>query len=162
MIGYTEFEAILARMFDVAEEDMSAFRARLRHLRYQGVPDKPRLGSGSRLKYEPVDLWECAVAMTLASYGFSPVRTVMVINRLRRDKIYDQVRMNEGDDLWLRMEVKGNVGRSTDVPAEILLGIDLMKLSGLMEWLDRVKSSLVVGRWHAVINISRLTREIER
>ncbi len=162
MIEYRELIDFLVKFFEIADEDISALRARLRHLRNNGVPDKPSVGSGTRLKFDKADVWEITLALSLVSHGLSPFRVLIILNGIRKQNYFKKVMTNEGDDLWLRVEVRGGVVRSTEEAAQVMLGHDLQTLPYFTEWLQRVENSPVSQRWHTFINLSRLTRVIER
>ncbi len=162
MIEYRELIDFLVKFFEIADEDVSALQARLRHLRNNGVPNKPSVGSGTRLKFDKADVWEITLALSLVSHGLSPFRVLIVINRIREQNYFRKVMTNEGDDLWLRLEVRGGVVRSTEEAAQFMLGYDLQPLSSVIEWLQKVENSSVSQRWHTFINLSKLTRVIER
>ena len=70
--SYKEIETALARMHDIHPSALKAFRARLRHLRNLGIPDLPKVGSGSRVAYSLDNAEELAFALELMQFGIAP------------------------------------------------------------------------------------------
>jgi hypothetical protein len=114
-IEYQQFEERLARLHEVADGDRTAFKGRLRFLRDMGVPDKQARGSGKRLKFAPVDLWDTHVALTLSEFGLPPLRVSMAIKQLRKQASFEKVLMREADQLWLVVILRSNVGKAQDI-----------------------------------------------
>jgi hypothetical protein len=69
---YRIVEEALARTLGVREEDLPAFRAKLRHLRNLGVPPIDKPGSGRKVAYQPSDAYRMLVALELEILGFTP------------------------------------------------------------------------------------------
>jgi hypothetical protein len=59
-------------MFSIGEANLSAFRARLRHLRSLGIPNIPKHGSGRTAIYRRKDLVVTFVALALQTLGSAP------------------------------------------------------------------------------------------
>jgi len=66
---YAQLESVMVRVFDVPDDEIGAFRARIRRLRDLGIPSVPRIGSGSRNKYETENMIELAIALAMLSVG---------------------------------------------------------------------------------------------
>ena len=75
---YREFEQALVGMFSVDEAQLSAFRARLRHLRKLGVPNVPKRGSGNASSYSQGHLFITSVALTVETLGYTPTTSVLI------------------------------------------------------------------------------------
>src|SRR6185312_7244014 len=75
---YREFEQALVEMFSVDETYLSAFRARLRHLRKLGVPDVPKRGSGNASSYSQGHLFITSVALTIETLGYTPTTSALI------------------------------------------------------------------------------------
>jgi hypothetical protein len=71
-LRYKDLEGTLARIFDVPKKEVAAFRARLRHLRNIGIPDLPKVGSGTQITYTRRHAFELLVALELTRAGVSP------------------------------------------------------------------------------------------
>ena len=69
---YQHIEVILAHMFHIEDSGMKAFRARLRHFRNLGVPDLPKVGSGSQIVYTDDHLHQLFLALEFAAFGIPP------------------------------------------------------------------------------------------
>ncbi|MFM9859263.1 hypothetical protein RUR49_12365 [Pseudoxanthobacter sp. M-2] len=82
---YGTYEATLAHIHRVEEHEGKAFRARIRVLRYEGVPAAPMPGKGSRIEYSFADLVEASLGLRMAEIGLPPTRIAMLIGRLRDD-----------------------------------------------------------------------------
>jgi hypothetical protein len=71
---YKHVVAALAEVMMVTEEEMGAFRARLRHLRNSGIPAIPRPGKGTHISYKFRDILHILFALQLEELGHSPGR----------------------------------------------------------------------------------------
>jgi hypothetical protein len=69
---------------------MSAFRARLRHLRNIGVPRLPNPGSGQPIDYSRQHALELLVALQLEKIGQTPKQVVLLAGTIVRRLPYDQ------------------------------------------------------------------------
>jgi hypothetical protein len=69
---YGQFEKALVEVFSIKEDNLGAFRARLRHLRSLGVPEIPKRGSGNTAIYKAEDLLATFVALALQTLGSTP------------------------------------------------------------------------------------------
>jgi len=68
---YAEVETALARVFDIPDEGMKAFRGRLIHFQRLGMaPCRP--GKGKRIAYTREDVFRWAVSLDLAAFGIEP------------------------------------------------------------------------------------------
>jgi hypothetical protein len=73
MYTYKIVEKVLSRVLRLTKPDeMSAFQARLKHLRSLGIPQSERPGSGAKIWYTRVHAAQMLVAMRLESLGCSP------------------------------------------------------------------------------------------
>jgi hypothetical protein len=79
---YGLYEAALAGIHLVDPEDLKAFRARIRVLRYEGVPGAPMPGKGSRIEYSFGDLAEASLGLRMAEIGLPPSRIALLVGRL--------------------------------------------------------------------------------
>jgi hypothetical protein len=75
---YRQFVEALVEMFSIEESNLSAFRARLRHLRNLGVPNIPKRGSGNALSYSQEDLFTTSIALALQTLGFAPAVSAII------------------------------------------------------------------------------------
>lgn len=82
---YGTYEATLAHIHRVEPHEHKAFRARIRVLRYEGVPGAPMPGKGSRIEYSFGDLVEASLGLRMAEIGLPPTRIAMLVSRLRDD-----------------------------------------------------------------------------
>ena len=158
-IEYQQFEERLARLHEVADSDRTAFKGRLRVLRDMGVPDKPALGSGKRIKFDKADLWEAHVALTLSEFGLPPLRISLAIKQLRQWASFETVRKHEADPLWLGIVMKSNVGKAQDIEGDFLVLAYVCDTKGL---LGHLSVSRQLGHPHVlVINATELLKGIE-
>ena len=69
MFSYSVVEGALAEFFDVRPKAQPALRSRIRHLQRLGLmPDK----SGNRLVYTKYDVYDLALALSIADFGVAP------------------------------------------------------------------------------------------
>lgn len=72
MYRYADIEAAVAGSQRIPDEGLGAFRARLRHLRNQGVPDVPRPGKGRAVHYTLHHAAQLAFALELEAISVPP------------------------------------------------------------------------------------------
>lgn len=95
---YREFEQVLVEMFSVDETYLSAFRARLRHLRKLGVPNVPKRGSGNASSYSQGHLFITAIALTVETLGYTPTTSALIAAQAGRQ--LDRI-ANEKQEVFL-------------------------------------------------------------
>ena len=71
-LRYVDVERALAHAFRIHDEDLKAFRARIRHLRRRGVPDLPQTGSGRQLAYTVDHVRALYIGLRLNQAGYAP------------------------------------------------------------------------------------------
>src|SRR5271154_2458925 len=105
--GYVTYTEIEAKLADLHHADLragiGALRARIRTLRYLGVPAVPKVGKGSRVEYSFADFWETHFALLLQEVGLSPALVVAIIQQGRRDGQWvslSQLEKKFGGDVW--------------------------------------------------------------
>ena|SRR6267154_2497832 len=81
---YRQFEEALVQMFSIREASLSAFRARLRHLRKLGIPNIPKRGSGNTFVYRVEDIFTTFVALALQTVGSAPAISAVIANAAAR------------------------------------------------------------------------------
>jgi hypothetical protein len=69
---YKSLELALASVFGVEMKDLSAFRARIRHLRNLGVPPVDAPGSGQAVTYTRSDAIRLVIALEMELLGVPP------------------------------------------------------------------------------------------
>ena len=94
---YKHLEAALADVMQVRPKDMSAFRARLRHLRNIGVPRLPNPGSGQPIDYSRQHALELLVALELEKIGQTPKQVALLAGTIVRQTPYGQ---HDGKDCY--------------------------------------------------------------
>ena len=72
----------MSHLLHVKDEEMGAFRARLRHLKDSGVPDVPKVGKGKQNWYTRDDAVRMYVALKMMQYGITPKAAAFLINDL--------------------------------------------------------------------------------
>lgn len=76
-LRYGEVEEALMLAFAVPDENVSAFKAKIRHMRNVGLPDKIRWqGKGTHAIYTFEHLLQMAYSIELQYAGFAPSETV--------------------------------------------------------------------------------------
>jgi len=64
-LRYKDVETALASIYSIVEDELAGFRARLRNFRNLGIPDLPKLGSGTHLSYTRDHLYQMFLALEL-------------------------------------------------------------------------------------------------
>ncbi len=85
-LRYKDVERALARVFDIADQDLPAFRARIRHLRNLGALNLPKVGSGTQITYKGSDVYFLLFALELEYIGCPP-RIAAVYTRQIGEKL---------------------------------------------------------------------------
>jgi hypothetical protein len=104
---YRHLEKALAQVMNIKARDMSAFRARLRHLRNIGLPRLPNPGSGQPIDYTRRQALELMIALELEKLGQSPRTVAMNAQSIVRQVPYPQyaeqapIRMQKGSDCYV-------------------------------------------------------------
>jgi hypothetical protein len=154
---YRDVEARLAELHRIHEEDMGAFRARLRVLRTMGVPDLPKVGKGARVEFSTKDIGELHLALTLGEFGLPPMRIVQVVNRTR-DLPGWPPRRKGGK--WLVLSIRGDA-QFRDGP---MTGDDLLCLAIISEIdvIAHIKGPKLnsLATWHATLDLGRLADDL--
>jgi hypothetical protein len=111
---YWQFEEALVRKFSIQEANLSAFRARLRHLRSLGIPKVPKHGSGNTVIYRKQDLFSTFVALALQTIGSSPAVSAKIAKLAAE---YVERLKSEKEELFLIVtNVPENIGKSPKPP----------------------------------------------
>jgi hypothetical protein len=153
-LRYKHVETALAELFDVADGQMGAFRARLRYLRKIGVPELAKVGSGSQLTYSREQAIEMMLALHVSQLGASP-KWFASTKRAQPDFL-DKISANpkQGDAF------------SVIVPTRLLATekegsrVTVLTMNGkenLMRWQSKSKMHS-----YSVINLSQLIRELDQ
>jgi hypothetical protein len=160
-IGYGEFEAILAELHGIPEDERKAIRARLRVMRDAGIPSVAKPGKGARVSYRFEDLWEAHLALRLEQFG-------MPLERVRH-----LIEDSDGQRRWFKLMRRCEANHSCDALAFLVpLGFhaDAKNQNRLADRVIVRSDQLgeVVGlhdagsaRVYGVINLSKLARECE-
>jgi hypothetical protein len=89
-LRYRHIEAALADVMQIRPKDMSAFRARLRHLRNIGAPQLPSPGSGRPIEYSRHQALEMLIALRFEKTGQAPRQTALCAGTIVRQLPYGQ------------------------------------------------------------------------
>jgi hypothetical protein len=92
---YGEFEEALVQKFSIKEDQMGAFRARLRNLRSLGIPNIAKRGSGNTAYYRQKDLVVTFVALALQTLGSTPTVSTQIAKFSARH--FEKLRSREED-----------------------------------------------------------------
>jgi hypothetical protein len=120
---YAQVETALAGLFHAEDVVRTTFRARLKHLRKLGIPQKTP-GKGARIRYTPPDVFQLLIALELSEFGIDPH---LVVDIVQRD--------------WAR---KGNIWKAIDL-AQRFPGDDFHVAirAGFMSWAWQPKGATV-------------------
>lgn len=82
-LRWRHVEATLVKLLQVKEEQMGAFRARLRHLKAVGVPNIPKVGSGTQIIYTREHIAELYIALLVMRFGITPRTAAWIVTDLQ-------------------------------------------------------------------------------
>src|SRR5271166_130160 len=81
---YAQVESTLARVFDIRDGGMKAFRGRIIHFQRLGLtPSKP--GKGKRIVYTREDVFKWAMSLELAEFSIEPTTIRFIIHNCWHD-----------------------------------------------------------------------------
>jgi hypothetical protein len=153
-LRYKHVEAALVRYFAVPEQQLGAFRARLRYLRKIGVPDLAKVGSGSQLTYSREQAIEMMLALQVSQLGASP-------------KWFASTKRAQPDFLdTISAHPKRGDAFSVIIPDKLLSAdkdgsrVTILTISGkknLMRWISNASVHS-----YSVINLSQTIRELDQ
>ena len=81
MFSYAQLEAILAKLHASEAWQVSAFRARLKHLKRLGIPLGANPGKGKRVEYTKEHLYQWVFCLECAQLGFEPTWAVDAVKQ---------------------------------------------------------------------------------
>jgi hypothetical protein len=171
---YAEVETALAKVYDAADVQKTAFRGRLKHFRKLGMPQQ-QPGKGSRISYTESDVFHLMIACELAEFGVDPRLIADIVRRHWRLKgslvdAIDYGRQLPGDDFHVAIEAhimswvwnrKKSKRTATEISWSVIgepVWIQIFKASDNKAFLDEVKA----GRRFFVFNLSQRVRDIEQ
>jgi hypothetical protein len=171
---YAEVETALAKVYDAADVQKTAFRGRLKHFRKLGIPQQ-QPGKGSRISYTASDVFQLMIACELAEFGVDPSLITKIVKRHWRLKgsLVDAIDYSQrfpGDDFHVAIEAhimswdwnQEKSKRTATETSESVFGepvwIQTFKASDSKIFLDKLKA----GRRFFVFNLSQRVRDVEQ
>ena len=154
-LRYKHVEAALVRYFDVPEQQLGAFRARIRYLRKIGVPDLAKVGSGSQLTYSREQAIEMMLALQVSQLGASP-KWFASTKRVQPDFL-DKISAHpkRGDAFSVIIPDK-LLSTDKDGQSQVtVLTID--SKTDLIRWISKVSVHSF-----SVVNLSQMIRELDQ
>ncbi len=80
-LRWRDVEATLSELLLITDEQRGAFRARIRHLKAVGIPNIPKVGSGTQITYTRDNVVELYMALLIMELGVPPkVAAGLVLN----------------------------------------------------------------------------------
>jgi hypothetical protein len=175
---YAEVEGALAKLYAADAVQKTTFRARLKHFRKLGIPQR-QPGKGSRLRYTPADVFQLMVACEFAEFGINPHLITDIVRRHWRMKgsLIDAIDYTQrilgkdpGNDFhvaveshfmswdWNREKVKHT---ATEISVRVVaepVRIQVFKASDNQAFLEALKD----GQRFFVFNLSARVRALEQ
>lgn len=138
--SYAEVIRVLCRVYEISEEGVPTFKARLRKLQTAGIPQGANPGKGKRVSYDYLMVIELAVAVEFTQAGVPPLMIVDLITanaaKIRDASLYAML-VEEKADLLLAFS------------PEALRELTHRKNEGIADAIrivDRVEFAAFVGR----------------
>jgi hypothetical protein len=155
---YRHIEQALIALFEVNDDRLPAFKARVRHLRTMGVPSIPKTGSGNQVEYLDVHAFQLALALELERIGLPPtiavqyalqdeLATILSAERASAHSIVNQA------DIYLAL-LPGHLGAEEPQRS--------VEISIYERGVDKVVGLLVSGASICAVNVSELLRSLDR
>jgi hypothetical protein len=154
---YRTLEARLAKLHQISDDGLGAFRARLRVLREMGIPPIPKVGKGARANFRDSDFGEVHLALTMSEFGLPPARIVQLMSYIRKTRGWPP---RPASDQWLAVTLRAPAENLTKIDDERgLLSVRIVNGKHLSEALqDRELNTLTT--WHAVLSLNRFAIDI--
>jgi hypothetical protein len=173
--GYAQVETALAQIYEAADVQRTTFRARLKHFRKLGLPQR-HPGKGSRLRYTASDIFQLLIACELAEFGIDPHLITDIVRRHWRMKLglfqaIDLAQRFPGDDRLVAIEAHfmswdWNREKSKRTATEISTSVQgkpvtihFPKISDSEALFDELQKT---GRRYFVFNLSARVRAVEK
>ena len=153
-LRYKHVEAALVRYFDVPEQQIGAFRARVRYLRKIGVPDLAKVGSGSQLTYSREQAIEIMLALQVSQLGASP-KWFASTKQSQPDFLEKISAHPKRADTFSIIVPKKLL--STDKDGSQVTVLTVNGKEGLTQWLSKASVHS-----YSVINLSQTIRELDQ
>lgn len=146
--AYSKVEAALCSVFDARGEGIASLRGRLKSFQRAGLtPETP--GRGKVIRYTTSNIYDWALALTLADFGMTPEKIIkLVIPGNFIKAINDYKESNEDVYLCIAPATFGGF----DHAFSLLTHENDKNLKGLIEW---------AGFACAIINITRLKARVD-
>jgi hypothetical protein len=155
---YRDAEAFLAELHRVREDDMGAFRARLRVLRNMGIPSLPRVGKGARVEFSSEHVSELHLALTLGEFGLPPTRIVQIVDKVRELPDWP---LHRPRGVWLVVSLRAD----PEYPDEPLIEGELLRVVIVKErdLVDHIKQRGLnkSATWHGVFDLELFASDVE-
>jgi hypothetical protein len=153
-LRYKHVEAALVRYFDVPEQQIGAFRARVRYLRKIGVPDLAKVGSGTQLTYSREQAIEMMLALQVSQLGASP--KWFASTKQSQPDFLEKISAHpkRGDTFSI---IVPNKLLSTDKDGSRVTVLTVNGKEGLTRWLEKTSVHS-----YSVINLSQTIRELDQ
>lgn len=153
---YREAEALLAKMHQVDEADIGAFRARLRVLRDHGIPKMPRVGKGARVHFFTDQIAEMHLSVILSEFGVPPARIALLIEKMRTTEGFFP--LNQRGDWWLVITMRANAGKLSDDPDNIIqiVTVPNHELTAAL----RKPPADAIATGHLVLDLQRIAEDL--
>lgn len=88
-LGSRDVELFLSAFHDIADDQMSAYAGRLKHVARQGFPPGVGAGRGKPARYDADQFFQFLTVAELAQFGVTPARAIQLVSeawsRLRTD-----------------------------------------------------------------------------
>jgi hypothetical protein len=152
-LRYRDVEAALARVFAIDEDQIAALRARIRHLRNIGVPDLPKVGTGTQITYTRAHAIELMFALHLAQFGVAP-RWFQQFVQDQFGKLIEGAARADDDDTYLFIHPTHLIPKASDAGRGYAFAI-----RGRQKMLAHIPK-MKVHSW-TVINLSEMIRSLD-
>jgi hypothetical protein len=177
--AYAQVEAALAKVYDAADVQRTAFRGRLKHFRKLGIPQNTP-GKGSRIRYTAPDIFQLMIACEFAEFGIDPHLITDIVRRHWRMKgsLVDAIDYTQkflgkdvGNDFHVAVEAhfmswvwnrEKSKRTATEISKTVItepVFIRVFKASDSKVFFDELQKT---GRRYFVFNLSARVRAVEK
>lgn len=147
----------LIRFYQVGDDALPTFKARIYILRKAGIPPLEKVGTGSRATYSLDDLTELHLALSMTEFGISPNRISQIMGFIRITEPWWPFTKYADADKWLLITLRASAGELKETDA--LQRVGILGEQGLLK---EIKSPTYnqTPTWHAILDLRKIGQNL--